>query len=680
VEAETRAHAGGASVVDPVTGRVLDGRYQIGRRIARGGMASVYEALDTRLDRTCAVKIMHPGLGDDAAFGERFKREARAAARLSHPHVVNVFDQGADPDIDGGTLYLVMELVPGHTLRDVIRDEAPMNPAKALALMEPIVSALAAAHRSGLIHRDIKPENVLIADDGRIKVADFGLAKAVSADTQHTATGGVIIGTVSYLAPELVVDGTSDARADVYAAGVVLYELLTGEKPHAGESPIAVAYQHVHADVPPPSRLAPGVPAYVDALVARATARDRAQRPADAGVLLHQLHRVSQALASGVQDDAELTADLALPVSTAEPEPVTDDTNAFEILPVARAADLMAPTPRPILEPQRLAVPTGDQRDDPALVPVSPGRVAPPRRPRRPRRSRRGPLLLVVALTIALAAGAGAYWFGWARYTATPGVIGLSQQAAVAKLDQAGLDSKVGAPAFSETVPKGRVVSSDPAPGAKVLHHGTVTVTMSLGKERYAVPKLTRMTVDQAQDALLAQHLAYGRSVGRYSTSPKGMVLGSNPVAGQREPRGFQVDLLVSRGLRPIHVRDWTGTSADRAVKALRARGLQVDTSDQQYSDQVPEGRVISQDPVGQVLHRGDTVSLTVSKGPPLVQVPGDLRTMPVASAKQLLEGLGFHVEVRHADIYVGLGYVVGSDPAPGSSVPQGSTIVLTIV
>jgi serine/threonine-protein kinase len=238
VEADTRAQAGGATVVDPVTGHLLDGRYRIGRRIARGGMASVYEALDTRLDRTCAVKIMHHGLGDDAAFSERFKREARAAARLSHPNVVNVFDQGDDPELDGGTLYLVMELVAGHTLRDVIRDSAPMDPAHALALMEPIVSALAAAHRAGLIHRDIKPENVLIADaksGGRVKVADFGLAKAVSADTQHTATGGVLIGTVSYLAPELVIDGRSDARADVYAAGVVLYELLTGEKTHAGE-------------------------------------------------------------------------------------------------------------------------------------------------------------------------------------------------------------------------------------------------------------------------------------------------------------------------------------------------------------------------------------------------------------------------------------------------------------
>ncbi len=281
---------------DHLTGRVLDGRYRIGSRIARGGMATVYEATDLRLDRTVAVKVMHPGLGDDDEFAARFVAEARAAARLSHPNVVAVFDQGNDD----GTVFLAMELIPGHTLRDTIGKEAPLSAARALALLEPVVSALAAAHRAGLIHRDVKPENVLIADDGRIKVADFGLAKAVSATTQHTATG-VLIGTVSYVAPELVVEGRSDARADVYAVGVILYELLTGKKPHEGETPIQVAYKHVHEDVPPPSRQVPGIPDYVDALVARATARDREQRPADAGVLLHHLRRVNQAVTSGVR-------------------------------------------------------------------------------------------------------------------------------------------------------------------------------------------------------------------------------------------------------------------------------------------------------------------------------------------------------------------------------------------
>jgi eukaryotic-like serine/threonine-protein kinase len=685
VEARTRAQAGAATTADPVSGQLLDGRYRVGRRIARGGMASVYEALDTRLDRICAVKIMHPGLGDDDSFADRFKREARAAARLSHPNVVSVFDQGEDPGVDGGTLYLVMELVSGHTLRDVIRDEAPMAPGRALALMEPIISALAAAHRSGLIHRDIKPENVLIAEEGsgaRIKVADFGLAKAISADTQHTATGGVIIGTVSYLAPELVVDGTADARADVYALGVVLYELLTGTKPHAGESPIAVAYKHVHEDVPPPSRLVPGLPAYVDALVARTTARDRAHRPADAGVLLHQVHRVEQALAGGVSDDQELTADLTPPPAVHTEPPVAEATDAFEILPITPpSGDVLQPpldstgtAPRPVVgaEVSPLAAVTAPPSEPPVRVVT---------RPHRPRRSRRGPLLLAVALVLALSAGVGAYWFGWARYTAIPGVIGYSHRAAVTKLEQAGLHVRLDDPAYSESVPKGEVVSTDPAPGSKVLDHGTVTVTLSLGKERHAVPKVARLSVDEAQDALLRAHLAYGRSIRRYDeTAPRGMVLGSDPVAGRKEPRGFQVDLVVSKGPRPIHVRDWSGASADRAIRVLRARGLQVDSSHREYSDQVPEGHVISQSPVGEVLHRGDTVSLTVSKGPQLVQVPGNLRAMGMADAKAELESLGFHVRVVHSRFYLGLGYVAGSDPSPGSTAPEGSTITLAIV
>ena len=663
MDSDTRARAGGATVADPLTGQVLSGRYRIGPRIARGGMASVYEALDIRLDRTCAVKVMHPGLGDDTAFADRFTREARAAARLSHPNVVSVFDQGEDPDVDGGTLYLVMELVPGHTLRDVIRDEAPMSPAKALAVIEPVVSALAAAHRSGLVHRDIKPENVLIAPDGRVKVADFGLAKAVSADTQHTATGGVIIGTVSYLAPELVVDGTCDARADVYAAGVVLYELLTGDKPHDGESPIAVAYKHVHEDVPPPSASTPGIPPYVDALVARATARDRAQRPADAGVLLHQLHRVSQALAGQVWDDEELTTDLA---PAAPVVPVSDDTHALDLLPMA---------PAEYVEPVE-HVPAPEDS-----VPPPPGLPQVIRPAGRPRRSRRGPLLLVAALVLALAAGLGAYWFGWARYTAAPGVIGMTQQAATVKLDHAGFDVAVGDPAYSETVPKGLVVSTDPQPGSRVLDHGTITLTISQGKERFAVPKLRGLTVDQAQDALLARHLVYGRSVGRWSEKvPKGQVVGSNPAAGQRERRSTAVDLLVSKGPAPIRVRDWTGKPAVRAEQALQAQGLQVDAGDGEFSNTVPEGRVISQDPAHGVLHRGDTVSLTVSKGPELVEVPGDLRAMGVEAARSLLEGLGFKVEVVHSDLYLGLGFVASSDPSPGSTAPKGSTITLRIV
>ena len=295
-----------------------------------------------------------------------------------------------------------------------------MPATKALALIEPILSALSAAHAAGLIHRDIKPENVLIADDGRVKVADFGLAKAVSADTQHTATGGVLIGTVSYLAPELVVDGRADARADVYAAGVVLYELLTGRKPHEGASPIQVAYKHVHEDVPPPSAVVPGLPAYVDALVARATARDRSHRPADARVLLHQVHRVKQALDEGVPDDPELVADLAPPLAVVVLEPELED---LDDRPRRRAGARRGRAAHDVEQDREHTDPlegsdryhdtTTIDRHEPSAGardpdPASPaGRLRPVGARRgRPRRSRRGLVLLLVALLLAVGGGA----------------------------------------------------------------------------------------------------------------------------------------------------------------------------------------------------------------------------------------------------------------------------------
>ncbi len=585
---EPRAHANQQGAAgDPIEGRLLDGRYRVGARIARGGMASVHEATDLRLDRTVAVKVMHPGLGGDDDFADRFVREARAAARLNHPHVVGVFDQGDD----AGSVFLVMELVPGHTLRDVVRKEAPMSPSRALALLDPVLSALAHAHRAGLIHRDIKPENVLIADDGRVKVADFGLAKAVSADTQHTATGGVLIGTVSYLAPELVVDGRSDARADVYAAGVVLYELLTGQKPHEGESPIQVAYKHVHEDVPAPSTLVPGLPDYVDALVARATARDRDQRPADAGVLLHQVHRVAQALAAGDLEDPELAADLwpRTPVSDdTEPDPFDAEEFATLLTPAQAVATHAASSghshrahrdhrPRRGRPPGRRATPAGT--------------------PARQRRWR-GPLVMLLALLLAVGLGVGAWWFGWARWTQTPSVLGQQESAAVAKLDRAGLEAEIGDPAYSESVPEGEVLRTDPAPGERVLDGGTVTVVLSLGQERYEVPKLRGLTEDEAQDAVAARNLEFGESTGRWSdTVETGTVMASDPGRGTSLKPGTVVDIVLSKGPKPVTLRDWTGKDAEKAQAWFDQRGIEVTLGDPAYSDTVAEGDVVSQDP-----------------------------------------------------------------------------------
>ena len=673
-------------VNDPIIGRLLDRRYQVGPRIARGGMATVYEATDTRLDRTVAVKVMHAGLGDDDEFSRRFRREAQAAARLAHHNVVAVFDQGDD----AGTLFLVMEHVPGITLRDLIRSEAPMSPAKALTVIEPVLSALAAAHRSGMIHRDVKPENVLLADDGRVKVADFGLARAINADTQHTNTG-VLIGTVSYLSPELVVDGTADARADVYAAGVIIYEMLTGQKPHQAESPIQVAYKHVHEDIPPPSRRVPALPAYVDALVARATARDTSLRPTDAGVLLHQVRRVRNALENGVDDDPELTADLA-PASVVRADPFEDTDGQMPrviIDPSAAETDRWAPVST---QTDPAADDVYDQeREHTSNIarPVSPpggssGRSLPrpvaaaPLQPRA-RPSRRGPILLALLLVTALLVGLGGWYLGFARYTTTPGVINLPRTAASSRVVQAGLTFKVTGTGYSETVAKGAVLRTDPEPGSRILKDGNVEAVISRGPERHAVPAVTGKTLDQAQAMLQDARLSYGQPVMRYSeTVTKGRIISSQPKPGTELRRDAAVDVVVSRGPEPIQVPDFTGTSAKDAEKALTKLQLEVDATSS-YDDNVDQGFVISQDPSDGTLFKGDTVRLEVSKGPNLVEVPR-VTAMGVAAAKQLLEEAGFNVETKHSGSYIGLGYVLRSDPSAGTKAAKGSTVTLFLV
>ncbi|HEY9439465.1 MAG TPA: protein kinase, partial [Streptomyces sp.] len=273
---------------DPLVGQVLDGRYRVDARIAAGGMATVYRAMDTRLDRVLALKVMHPALAADAAFVERFIREAKSVARLAHPNVVAVFDQGAQ----GAYVYLAMEYVAGCTLRDVLRERGALQPRAALDILEPVLAALGAAHRAGFVHRDMKPENVLIGDDGRVKVADFGLVRAVGTVTDTTG----VLGTVSYLAPEQIEHGTADTRADVYACGVVLYEMLTGGKPYGGGTAAQVIYQHLHEDVPAPSVAVPGLAAGLDALVAMATARDPGLRPSDAVALLARSREIRAGL------------------------------------------------------------------------------------------------------------------------------------------------------------------------------------------------------------------------------------------------------------------------------------------------------------------------------------------------------------------------------------------------
>jgi serine/threonine-protein kinase len=634
-------------------GRLLDGRYRIEGQIARGGMATVYEATDTRLERPVAVKVMHSGLGDDHDFAARFVREAKAAARLSHPHVVGVYDQGDDH----GSVFLAMELVSGHTLRDAISKESPMPPGRALALIEPVLSALAAAHRAGLVHRDVKPENVLIADDGTVKVADFGLAKAVSADTQHTATGGVLLGTVSYLAPELVSEGTADARADVYAVGVMLYELLTGTKPHTGDNPIQVAYAHVHHDVPPPSAAASGIPDYVDALVARATARDASLRPSDARVLTHQAHRVASALNDGLPGDADLAGDLA-------PYSGRTDTTPEPLAPVrAQVASAAPPAPT---ESTQVIIP-GAYDDEP------------------PSRSRaKGPLVL--ALVVVLVAGllGGGYWFGWGRYLSTPSVIGLTQADAEERLDLAGLGVEYADPAHSETVPAGEVIDSDPGPGGRILPGATVTLTVSLGAERYDLPDLRGMTVEQATETLGEVHLVVASTRERWHERvAEGRVIRTDPRYDTDEAKGLRVDtgitLIVSKGKKPIEIDDWTGKKLSDARKKLEEEGLEVRVTEEEHSEDVREGRIISQNPAGGTLHEGDVVRFVVSLGPPYVEIP-TVWNKPTDEAVKMLEDLGLKVKTERAQVYFNGSRAWSTDPGSGELVRKGSTVTIYVV
>jgi eukaryotic-like serine/threonine-protein kinase len=659
------------TAADPLVGALLEGRYRVGPRIARGGMATVYEATDTRLDRVVAVKVMHTGYADDEHFIDRFVREARSAARLSHPHVVGVFDQGED----NGTLFLAMEYVPGCTLRDVINEQGALPPSRALALLEPMVSALAAAHDAGIVHRDVKPENVLLTDDGRVKVADFGLARAVTNATSTATSGGVLIGTVSYIAPELVTDGAADARSDVYSAGVLLYELLTGRKPHQGETPIQIAYKHVHEDVPAPSLVVEGIPAYLDALVARSTARQRDSRPADAKVFLHQLRRVRHALDHGVLHDPELTEDLSLLTRDGQtPEPTrvvprepygdwphydSDDTGGSGSSDHDGHATAVAMLPR-------AEEAEGRGRGG--------GHAAPGRR--RSRKRMWGWVALAVVLLLAAGAGVGGWYLSVGRYIQAPDLTGMSLAQAQRQLRPTQLDLRSGPRTYSETVPEGDIVSTEPQAGSRLLRDGTITVVVSRGKERYPMPGVLGISEEDARNALEANNLTVDDVSHRFSeTVEEGLVVSASEQEGTKLRPDAEVDLVVSKGREPIDVPSVVGASAADARAALTDLGLQVGAT-RQYDAAVPKNVVVSQTPAEGTLYQGDTVDIVVSQGPPLAEVPS-VFGQHSDDAVAALEGAGFVVSVQQAPGYVGFDLVSSQTPSPATMAPAGSTVTI---
>lgn len=666
---------------EALVGRLLNGRYAVGKRIARGGMASVFMATDTRLDRVVAVKIMHAGLGDDEQFTERFVREARVAAQLNHPNVVSVFDQGTDGDVT----YLVMEYVPGETLRDLMRKEAPMAPGRALALIEEVLIALSTAHAAHMIHRDVKPENVLIAPDGTVKVADFGLARAVSAVT--TATGGTLIGTVSYLAPEIVVNDGADPRSDVYACGAILYEMMTGFKPHAGDSPIQIAYKHVHEDVPKPSESIGGIPPYVDALVERCTARNRDQRSADALVMLQQVRQVRRALDAGLNDDPELTRDLlppgsnlgfgasALNETTGDMPAVSDDPeDPYDSTVVVSEAGSGAGT-------QVLSAGQGHWFDSAAAdQPPAEAEEAPAAK------SRRGLVLGILVVILTLIAGAVGWYFGVGRYVEAPALVGMTLDEAEQRAESDGFE--IGEVAFeiNEDEPRFTVLGSSPPSGERILPGGSIDLTVSDGRSEYEFPAVRDLSEDDAR-ARIAESTEETITISTVTEEFHNEIAEGNVIraldadseelieAGSMVENKSSVILVVSQGREPVDVPDVVGSEENDAVAALEAEAVGLNANiEREFSDDVDEGLVIRQSPeAGDGAFRGDTVTIVVSQGPESVEVP-DVRWRRGEEAEGILEDLGFEVE-----------YSSGSEPggfvmswSPTGEQDRGTTITLT--
>ena len=636
-----------SSVADSLVGRLVDGRYRILSHLADGGMASVYVAMDARLHREVAVKVMRRDLAQDSAFVDRFRSEARSAAGLSHPNIVAVFDQGED---DEG-VFLVMELVPGETLRQVIHEEAPLSPREALAILEHILQALQAAHHGGIIHRDVKPENVIIRPDGEVKVADFGLARAITSQAATSATG-VLLGTVSYTSPEQVERGVAGPRSDVYAAGLVLFEMLTGRKAVTGETPIQIAYRHVHGSIEPPSSLVEGLPALLDDLVAKATATHPDDRYASVDEVLAAV-RTARAGLSGSELDHRGPV-----VATMSAAPVVERTRTIEAR--QQGAD------RPAAE--------ADWSRTTTLPP------AVSRQEHRPRRRRRGLWAALIITVLALAGGAG-WWFtaGPGAITTVPRYVGLTLDEAASALSAQSLRASA-TEAFSETVAKGKVVSGDPRAGAQLPKQSVVELVVSKGPERYAVPRLVGSPATGAQGALAELTLSLGKTSEDWSeTVPAGVVLSQSPEAGSSVRRGTVVTLVVSRGRQPIKVPVVTGKPFDAAAAAITKAGLTVKRAEDVNSDTVPAGQVASQSPAKGTLHTGDTVTLTVSKGPVMVPVPNVVDQQDAAAEKTLTD-LGFTVQKDYPFGQLFERKVRAQNIAPGTPAPKGTTIVLTIV
>ncbi|MGI8416249.1 MAG: Stk1 family PASTA domain-containing Ser/Thr kinase [Nakamurella sp.] len=660
-----------------LTGSMLDGRYRIGSVIARGGMSTVYRGLDTRLDRPVAVKIMAARYSGDAAFLTRFSREARLAAGLSHPGIVAVYDHGRD----GEHVFLVMELVDGGTLRELIHQRGALRVDVTVSILQPLLGALAAAHRAGLVHRDVKPENVLISAHGELKVADFGLVRAVTSQTM--ATGDVILGTVAYLSPEQVETGRSDTRSDVYSAGIVGWEMLTGEPPFTGENAMSVAYQHVHSEVPMVGDVARGVPALLEDLLADATQRNPERRPRDAAAFGARLATIRTRLGIPL---------VPIPVPTrAQPARPTDDPDAAVPLAgrtngVARVGTVVAgrdpgaDSQRPTAQP---AGPRGTammRADGPATADEPRGGAQPLAepvvrysvpQPARQRRWLRRLIVVVVIVLLGAAAAAAGWWIGDGRWAYAPKTVGMVQQAAETAVRNAGLIPQVDS-ASDDVAPAGTVTLTKPGSGAKLLRGSPVDLVVSTG--RPTVPQIRAGTdVQTAAELLTDAGLTVTPAaqavvpVAAYDDStPVGRVLRTFPAAGTAVHTGAAVTLITSLGPPPIVVPEVTGKSADDAENKLIVAGFTVGTPIERFDPNSTDGTVLGTEPeAGQQHPRGSSVHLVVDTS----LVLPDVRDLTTDAAQARLAAAGFAVSIGDPQFDAGIdtGNIVGTDPVAGA-------------
>ncbi len=616
------------TLVDPLVGTVLDGRYRIRGRIARGGMATVYDAVDERLERTVAIKVMHPSYAADPLFIDRFIREAKSTARLNHPNVVAVFDQGSHDDL----AFLVMEQVQGETLRDLLNERGRLSIAESVSILSSVLDALAAAHRNGLVHRDVKPENVLIGTDGVVKVADFGLARVVES-SKHTATGGVVMGTVAYVSPEQIVNGHADSRSDVYSAGIMFFEMLTGTVPFGGDSAVNIAFQHVNNHVPATSERVVGVPPALDELVHRATRREPAARPSDSGAFLAELHRIS--------------AELGLPRVTVNAPPPH--------------------RPQPPAQATQMVPRTYGGGSDPTALHEAVDYPEPNERPKR----RTGLIALGILLALGLVAASLGWWLGTGRFTEAPSLLTLSQQQAEQRAEQNGFVLKVGERVFSATAPAGTVLQQSPNPKGRILDGGTITIVVSKGPEIFEIPDIARLPEAEAKARLAELKFTVTVQPAFDENIDKGSAIGTNPKVGTKLPPGSAVTLLISSGTAPIKLPNLTGQTKEDAEKVIEELGLEVEFDEQRVDDERLRGRVIQQDPGPGNVGSDTTVRLTIGEGDAKIEVP-NLNGKRFNEARDELEELG--LEIRRG-FGRGNGRIFAQVPAAGTLVDPGSTV-----